>query len=1763
MNTPIEEPPREPVESANAAATAVLPDPNGATLERLGEKLRAHLASADRPSLLLNRLQAALVRGLDSQHQLKKLFERAPRIGMLLKQILTEAFGHDPHTLLFTPPLRCGDGKTARTLAQVALSLLRNPFLALAPGHAVRLSLADEPETVLPLEPEQVLARLKTLGLSSRLDTALRSYWYQPACDSDVSRRERLIELHKLLFHDKALLAHGVDGLSAAAFNMLMGLLDAPTPEARALAGGRWGRLRVSELVWPGTGAAALALSGALHLQGSGSAERSRQVLFVPGVSEEFFEFASRAEMQQRLPERFNAPGNYRLWQLLALQERHQLFPQADQPALAYRFQASAELSGDALAHSALSRLDTQLANEWAAALLLNTAYMLPDGVVDAGRLTSLQAVEAMQDSRVALTGLPPLGTSIAQLLRRDEQRRMLEISFGSLAADLPVRLRQSKVRQQERGLLKRLDEQDLGRETPAYSELLARHKLWRQQAAEVQGLLQNREGHARSEFWSTRDKEGRDLSGKLLEGRGQGLLHEAQLQHQLGLIDQKELARVLDMLPQPWVEVRAASDTRVVTISLGPTDSPWSLAGACAISTRQALADSRSGASVLLFVPGRLGGLQRFMTLDSLSQRLDISLRSPESESFWPLIARDRRSEARSWVRRLPVGERIPIHYRAVETDALQQGLQQQIQDHLRLCRLIEGGLRPFWEIADASSSLQLLAHELEENLGVPGHEARARALDNVAVLQLGAVQAQGLPGWVSAASRLDRQQYARLLTRYQRSVQALELKLEHQLPDLDDFARGKIIERLKQDGFYPGLDIDKPLFDLPDSVERVWVGHPERAAGEAGPKTVVSESRQTYSFLRLALENLDPQAPWTKRRLQHGRILDPAWRQRLSPDYLIATISALDLGGHYDTRIQRAFYGVDNPRQAPLRAFEQALLYRLVRQRAHMELFSARQQGLSDWAAEVFEKALNAEFVADLRTEQVELELHCVTFAGRTFARARHVGNAVAIHDKLSGRALVYLPGAPHEQVLTEHIDLAAAQRALVKVEQASQRVADIVQRLAAGWEAEVIEGYPVEQGPGAACSTGQLPLPAERVPLVLTPLGIDPVSTLNSVALVKAIKSWWSSESEQAVPDPMALEKEVRREVAENPGHWLSLRKIQRCDLSLILAHALVLRAQQRARSISNSARQLAQICELREREQRSAYWLRVLSVVPVVSIAVNTYEAAVALRRFHRSGDPRDAFELFKAAHMTLVDAVLTFSPARLASRPARVAHGLWPRAALKTIGRRQALSHKGAMALKKVDVAAKPRPLLPGYDAKISADDALALHGPSNAGSYVKDGVQFITDGSNRYEVYRPKGESALRLKKTAAQDNELVLHIHEPGEYLLRADAPEPMPGPSRGIWHRPWEQPVSPPAATGAPVPQLEWMTRRPALLSSDWKAWGLALESEQVVELSASRGVYRRQAGVEARLLKLGDHYFELLPDGSGIHPDIVFLKRPGTLATHARNDFSHWWRHLDEQPVPATFDQRSQTWTPRTPLFSVPAEQSLAQPLEGMMQSSLRRTLHRLIERADVQGSSVTATRMVALRRTQEAWVTRGVDMHVLFRELDARPIRWRNHFIGEPDGITDFSRLDFHPPHAIDQRIFDVSGLPRIADLALNTEQAVTPILRRHGFVVTEIPKARSFNTVNLFCSHPGTDQLFYITLKWTKRRSVALPRSRGAPQQLTDEWLRRIVEQRTMSQHRLLQPVRAALDQGRLVKMVAGLQRVPGSDQVVVFFVRVL
>ncbi|QXI28727.1 dermonecrotic toxin domain-containing protein [Pseudomonas vanderleydeniana] len=1729
----------------NGGAAAILPAPDSVLLKRFEERLLEHLATSPHPSLSLNRLQEALNRALDHQRELKRLLERAPRIGVVLGQLLRETFGHDPQHLLFGVPAGDSDEPTSRNLVQVALALLRNPFLSLESG--VVLSPAGEPGGIPALTPAQMLERLKALGLASRITTTLHDYWQQPADGCHVSRRQRVVELHRLMFHDKALLAQGLGVLSATATAMLMGLLDAPSAHLRGLAGGRWAKLLVAELAWPGIGPTAPVLSGALHLWSSGSDARGRQVVFVPGVAEEFFEFSSLAELQRELPRHLNAPGNYAAWQLLPVQERHELFGQADPAALPYGFLACAPLDDDALAHSALGRLDTQLANEWAGALLINTAYLLPRQSSPVGRLMPLQAVEAMQQTRCALAHLPAIRPLLARLLRSDERRGMLAITFGSLAAGIPLRLRHNKVREQERGLLGLLGQI----EASPPKGLLDDHEPWLAQVDKVRKLLVDRDGYARASFWSGKDELGVELADRLANGRCQALLHEARMQRQLGLFGQAELERLLDVLPAALLaQPRVVSETQVASIAVGPRGAPWALTGACVICTREALADPRLNTAALLFVPGDLGGLEAFVSLDSLSQRVGLTLLDPECESLWPLIARERRGELRDWLRELAPGAGVPVHYQVIAKDAWQQGVKQQIEEHLRICRAIEGGLRPFSEIGDARSSLQMLAHELEQNLRVPGHDARERALENLAALQLTAAQARELPEWLAQAPLVLRQRYARLLRHYLLSVQALTQRLEQRLPDLDDFARAKLIERLERDGFHPGLEIDKPLFDLPERVERVWVGHPESPAGGSTAKTEVSPQRRRYSFLQLALENLDPHAPATRLRLQHGRILDPAWQERLTPDYLISSISNLDLGGQYDTLIHQAFYGIDDPRGEAVPAFERQLLARLVRQRARLELFSARQQGLGEQAARLFERALDEGGGLQPRNDGPAPELYFLTFAGRAFAKARHVGNAVAIRDKVSGLTLVYLPGAPHAQVLTEYPGLAAAQQGLVDHEQALQRIEDIAQRLSVGWAAQVIEEYPAEPAVSMTCP------PADQLPEPVPEL-THPLLAAKPGWLFKLIKSWWHSEVEQPFPGPEALKQEVRREIEQNPGHWLRLERTRRSDLTLILAHALVLRAQQRARVVSQSNRQLSQQRETHEREQRTAYWLRVLSVVPGISVAVNIRDSAVALRQFSRSGDPRDAFELFKAMHMALVDIAPTLYPVAMAARPARVALGAWARAALKSISRRRLLQGRGALA--KFNTTARPALALPGYAANIAGEGAVPLHGPVNAGSQVKEGVQFISDGHHRYEVYRPKGESALRLKKTAEQPNELILYIRESGEHLLRADAPEPQPGPSRGFFHRPWE---AVPAPSTAPVAmsRLEWMSRRPAASSSHWRAWGLALADSEVVELPPGRGLYRNRSS-NARLLKLDDRYFELLADGSDIESEIVFLRRPGPLAELALSDFEHWWSHLDQQPLPVSFDPRSGVWTPRAPLFEVPGPQ-LLEPLTGHMSAGSRtRTLNRLIERSETGSAAVTASRMVALKRTLETWGSRGVDLHVLLRELDGRAAQ-RYFRIGLPEGSAGFSRLDFEPAHVINPRFFDVEGRHRVMDLSLHTERAVRDILLQHGFVVNEIPKGRSFLSVNLECTHPASEYRYLLLLKWTRNDALEFFRSRGAPVQLSDAWLRRLVDTRSISHSDRLQPARAALEQGRLVKLVAGLQRVPDSQRIVVFFIRV-
>ena len=228
---------------------------------------------------------------------------------------------------------------------------------------------------------------------------------------------------------------------------------------------------------------------------------------------------------------------------------------------------------------------------------------------------------------------------------------------------------------------------------------------------------------------------------------------------------------------------------------------------------------------------------------------------------------------------------------------------------------------------------------------------------------VQAAAAEAKKLPSWLGIASPAQRKHYKRLLRRYLVSIFALETKLWQDLPDLEPFARQALIAKLTVDGFYPQLDIDTPLFDMPDDVSTHYEGWTSQGAvGDRQIKTVVSKERTTFSMLQLALHNLNPEAPWTRWRLNRARWLEPVWKERLSVSYLIKMIASLNVGGEYDKQIRKAFY----PSPGSSFGLSQALVERGFKQRAEMQLYSAARQGLNDWRQRLFTFAMAARKAA-----------------------------------------------------------------------------------------------------------------------------------------------------------------------------------------------------------------------------------------------------------------------------------------------------------------------------------------------------------------------------------------------------------------------------------------------------------------------------------------------------------------------------------------------------------------------------------------------------------------------------------------------------------------------------------------------------------------------------------------------------------------------------------------------------------------------------
>ncbi len=1378
-----------------------------ADLQALRTPLRERINAYPHPSRLINQIGLADARCRESTRALTRLIGRSPRILKVIRAQLQKAFEIDPDSLLFTEPMPPRLPQKVDTLTDRALSLLVRPSVPFNINQYTLLSVKGAPDRRLPYTPLEALRRVIALGLFERLGRAANEYWDALEYGSWLTRRERWIELHQALFADRAFIARQLNELSRAGLAMVQAVIDAPTAEARLRAGGQWADVRVGPLMWPGN--PAVAIAGALHFYREGDPDDVPHVVYLPGVARNFYEYPSFVALACGV-QALDRSRLHELWQCLPLSRRSVLHPPATFSSVS-TVSRGVELMEDALASSAQALLEGQWANELACTVKSNHAHVFAAGTSQP--LESAVVLARVERNRQQLIGGARLGPLREQLLKWDQQRRHAEIIFGSTAPGLAEYTVEHRIKRYEKGLVALLDPDDLSNDTPAYQAFVSLVSQLNAHAQTMDRWVQDAQQRLfEVAFWAERPGgKGTLRRGTLfLDAQTEALRCEVQLQHRLKLISTAHRDLIIEVLDQPLPSKRPDSQTRVLSIAIGnDPDAFYPLHNMWVVTTAAAVRVPRRQHAVVLCGFGAEGGVQGFSGLDALTRSIKASLESWDRSALWDYVERDKRNDLRSHAAR----GTLAVRYVPIDGKPALACIKKLLGCYERLHNSTEDITRIFSEVKDAQISRALLLAELQEQLKAPVSDAQSRAQANVELLRKTALQAKKLPAWLERASRDLRKKYRRSQRFYLSSTFAFKTRLEDQLPGLETFARRALIDRLRLDGIPAQFDIDQPFIDMPDDVQGSYCGWTSGCAiGDRAIKLTPTLKRTTYSLLQLAQHNLDPLAPWTQWRLNRARYLQPEWKNQLNAAYLIRTISSLDVGGQYDALINQVFYPPGDTLHTLSKGRIPELLNRTLLAGTEQHLLLATQQGLTATAQSIFTTAMAARTPQDLLKNQHELQLHVLHLVGHTMQHDRYIAGLVIVRDLRSGHCVIYWPNASPALVLTEYCSLQQAQNALNRLGALPENTQVLARQIAPGWAFQAITHHPNRvDRPGAAVSY------LEAMPAFAMVKGIWQA--------VEFVRSFSIKHLEPTVL-PDEVEQVILEQIASEPEAWLAIVPTSHCDAQALLYDAAVLALKRQTQAASHSSKALDVYRSRRLGEQGETRRRRLIAFFsPLFGMFNDAYELLLVARRFHRYGDPHDAIDVgFMSAFMA-ADLLTNFipGPKGRGSAVAKVTRPS-PGALLGRIHRMR-MTVRGGLSRVKVPAVTQLN-VFDRFKAKVIPEGAVALKGPGEKGIYVKSGELFVADDTHHFPVYRRGIEPLYRLKnKQAPGQDELIIHIQADREWLLGADAPQPVAGSSSAVL-QPW------------PVPLPDWRpptTRRvtentivqSAAMGDRWFSW------------------------------------------------------------------------------------------------------------------------------------------------------------------------------------------------------------------------------------------------------------------------------------------------------------------------------------------------
>ncbi len=1707
--------------------------------QRMRDLLIRRINASPHPSRLINQIGLADWRCKEATQQLARLIGRSPKVLTVIRAELRKEFEIDPDSLLFTEPKPPDEPRKVDSLTDRALSLLVTPTVVINVNHFTALSVRGDPSRRLPYTPLDVLQRVISMSLFERLDQAASDYWNTLLEGSWLTRRERWGELQKTLFADRAFIAWQLEELSSAGMAMVQALIDAPVEQARGRAGGEWARVKVSQLMWPGN--PAVAVPGALHLYREGAPSDALHVIYLPGAVRNFYEGSSFVALQCALM-KLNSSLFQALWQCLPLSRRRAWHLPADMSP-ASGFICGEEVLDDALEQSAQALLEGQWRNEQGCAVKVYFAHIVTDLRPAPAPLNATLIFAAVEHARQRLVGGARLGPLANQLLKWDQQRRGEEIVFASAAPGLALYTVEQQVKRYEKGLIALLDPDDVSEDTQAYLEVMS---LLRQLSVHTH-VLNTLMHDAQSRllelaFWKERPN-GKGTARRVslfLQAQTEALRCEAQLQHRLRLMKTAHRDLVVDVVDKPWLSDRLGGQTQVLSIMVGsepdafyPFQSVWLVTTAAAV---KAPSDQHP---VVLYSFGGAGGVEVSPGLDALTRSIKASLISPDDTVLWGAMERDKRRDLRAHAAR----GTLAVRYVAIKSYAALTSLKSLLRSYDRLKKSTEDIRRIYSEVTDPELSRALLMVELEDQLKIPVNDALNLALANVELLRKAASEAKKLPAWLARATRAQRTDFLHAQRLYLGNAFAFKGRLEQHLPDLETYARRTLTARLSKDGIPAQWSIDEPFITMPDDVYGSFcVNSPTCPVGDRNIKLTPTTTQTTFSLLQLTMQNLDPLAPWTKWRLNRARYLQPDWKGRLNADYLIELVSSLDIGGQYDALINTVFY----PQSTPNGSFSQGRIPELLNRALHTgfayHLFAATQRGLSAAAQSVFNTAMAARSPQDLLKNQHQLQLHVVHLVAHTMQHDRYIAGIVLVHDKPSGLCVVYWPDGPQALVLAEYASLQQAQDELNRIGALPDNVKVLSRQIAPGWAFEAITHHP-----DRVVNVGQ----------TLNPLQLPAFFMFKGVEQGAEFVRSFSIKHLEPTPLQDEIEKLMLEQIASDPLQWLAVVPTSHSNAQALLYRASVFELQRRTEAASHSGKALQAYRDRRLGEQSDATKRRLVAFFsPLYATFNQGYELLLVARRFHRFGDPHDAVDTAFMAIFLAIDLLSNYvpGPSRPGSAMARAARPT----SIGVLGRirrlRMTESH-GSSRLVPTSLARFKA--LDRFKVSGVPEGAVLLKGVEEHGVHVKKGELFIADGTHHFPLYRRGNEQKLRLKNphSPGQD-ELILNIHQAREWLLDADAPQPVAGTSSGMLN-PWRPPVPPPPDWRPPTARsaTQDAIRQSTPASNHWLDWRVPLESLDVT--SPAPGVFQvgsgsrghshyvlRVAPPNIELMDPRSGYYRLLPPGDHAPlNDIVFIHRNEPMTASAWFDIERWTATQSlEQPFPASRSPAGE-WLIHAPMFDRPLPEYVGTAFPAMTGKSREFTLARIIELSDSE-TYATASHMLNLRATLDNWLppapARPGQTDDLLRMLRPTVRQSRTIFIGVQDKAPGFTRVDFRIAGLDPALRPDHPGLSVRRNSAMR--EAITRELQQQGFAV-QTARVRHFNkpTHDLIATHPlsRSNNVYYLSTHWVQGGTIQLDK------RLTNQWLRDTVSRNPDVP--ALAGVESALRENRLILIVAGIQ----------------